>query len=354
MNDGIRDDLARVMRDHEDEAPTTADLLVALRSCSRLARSAAGSGTRRKYIPLAAAAAVAAVIAGSVWVGAQLAGNRRVAAHVGHVPRLSCPAKYAGAAPWVPAKPVDVNARIRLVPRRVPRSAVVCAYDGRNIGPQSGWALSGRKLLNRGLAALTAQLTWQPVLAPGQPIPCTSMAGKQVNYLIGLAYKDGGRLWVAATQDPNFCVNSSNGEFTSFGVIGPLVTRAFATGKWPGRHPASCHGLVQDIGRLGQDKAMVPPGVTSLTICGQRDRTIYSGYQRLVAALNALPRQPSTRGCTQAPGKSGPSYRLRFSYAQGPAVQVNVDPNCSPQIDNLSLQSGSARSIVPIIERLLR
>src|SRR5215472_4422580 len=276
MNDPIQDDLTRVMRDHDDEAPTTADLLAALRDTFPSAWSAAGSGRRRRYIPLAAAAAVAAVISGSVWAGAQLVGQGGgVTATGGYVPRLSCPAKYAGVAPWVPAKPVGVNARTRLVPRRVPRSAVMCAYDGSNIfGPHSGWALSGRRPLSKGLAALTAQLTWQPVSAPGQQIACTMMGGKQVNYLIGLAYSGGGRLWVAATRDPNLCVKSSNGEFTSSGVIGLSVAKAFATGRWPAPRPESCHGSGPGVGRLGQDKAMVPPGVTSVVICGRGGRTI--------------------------------------------------------------------------------
>jgi hypothetical protein len=154
LNERIQDNLAHVMRDHDDEAPTTADLLAALRHASPSAWSAIASGSHHRYIPLAAAAAVAAVIAGSVWAGAQLAGDRRVAVPVGHVSWLSCPARYAGVAPWVPGSPAGVSASARLVPRRVPRSAVICAYDGRNIGPQSGWALSGRRPLTSRLAAL--------------------------------------------------------------------------------------------------------------------------------------------------------------------------------------------------------
>jgi hypothetical protein len=99
---------------------------------------------------------------------------------------------------------------------------------------------------------------------------------------------------------------------------------------------------------------MVPPGVTSVLICGRGGRTVYSGYEHLVAALNVLRTWPSTGSCTFAPGQHEPSYRLLFSYAQGPAVQVIIDGHCSPQIDNLSLQSASARGIVPIIEQLLR
>jgi hypothetical protein len=38
----------------------------------------------------------------------------------------------------------------------------------------------------------------------------------------------------------------------------------------------------------------------------------------------------------------------------GPAVQVRVSACCYPAIDNLSLQAYSAKTILPIIQRLLR
>jgi len=255
----------------------------------------------------------------------------------------------------VPAKPAGVNARARLVPLRPPGTAVICAYDGSNLGPASGWALSGRRRLAGGLRALVAQLAWQPARIPGQDIACTLIGGTQVNYLIGLTFPGRGRLWVAATQDPNSCVNSSNGEFVSTGVIGASVTKAFTTGRWPQPRPVSCHVVGPGVGRLGQDKAMVPPGSMSVTICRRHGgRTVSSGFQPLVAALNALPTRVSTRGCSMTNDHPLPSYRLLFSYREGPAVQVSIEGNCFPQVDNLGLQSDSARTIVPIIERLLR
>src|SRR5262249_44563309 len=83
--------------------------------------------------------------------------------------------------------------------------------------------------------------------------------GRQTNYLIGLTYPGGGRVWVAATRDPNDCVATSNGEFSSSGVVGPIVNRAFTSGRWPTRQSAACNRAGQDTGRLGQDAAMVPP-----------------------------------------------------------------------------------------------
>jgi hypothetical protein len=47
------------------------------------------------------------------------------------------------------------------------------------------------------------------------------------------------------------------------------------------------------------------------------------------------------------------SYRLLFSYPQGPQVEVNVFGGCVPPIDNLYLQANNASSIVPILQQLL-
>jgi hypothetical protein len=177
------------------------------------------------------------------------------------------------------------------------------------------------------------------------------VGGKQTNYLLGLTYPHGGRLWVAATEGA--CVATTNGAFTSPGVVGPAVTEAFTTARWPARQPVTCHLPGPDTGRLGQEAAMVPPGATSLTICTPAARTLTSGYQALTAALNALPTRPSTHECSGGPGPGAPFYELLFSYPQGPPVQVTIDAGCHPAIDNGALQSQSARTIVPIIQHLL-
>ncbi|HEX9359749.1 MAG TPA: hypothetical protein VF933_38820, partial [Streptosporangiaceae bacterium] len=295
----IEDDISRVMAGHDDEAPRAADLLRALEQASLPRRRRADW-----YIPFTVAAAVAAVVVGSVWAGELLGGHQQtpttVVGGADRVPRLSCPASYAGQVPWVPAKPTGVDGRSRLVPRRTPSSALVCAYHGSNTAKrQAGWALSGRRSLAGGLASLAGQLTWKPH-SPRQPIACTLVGGPQTNYLIGLAYPGGARIWVAATDEPNECVGASNGEFTSSGIIGPAVSKAFASGRWPARTPVSCNRSYQDIGRLGQGTAMVPAGSTSVTISAPnaRTRTLTSGYQALVSALNRLPIRPSTLGCS--------------------------------------------------------
>ena len=58
-----------------------------------------------------------------------------------------------------------------------------------------------------------------------------------------------------------------------------------------------------------------------------------------------------------AQDQRGPSrlrYRLIFSYQKGLPVVVDVMKGCYPEIDSLSLQANSARSVLPIIKRLLR
>ena len=168
-----------------------------------------------------------------------LPGTGQVSSGTGQAARLSCPARYAKQAPWVPAKPAGVDGRSRLVPQQTPRSALICAYAGSNTAKRkAGWTLSGRRSLSGGLAGLAQQLSWQPRQITGHQIVCTLVGGAQTNYLIGLTYPGGATMWVAATAEPNECVAASNGAFTSSGIIGPVVTRAFTSGRWPGRPPS--------------------------------------------------------------------------------------------------------------------
>lgn len=350
----FEDDIRRAMTEHDDEAPRAADLLRSLEQAAPPRRRRAGW-----YVPFAVAVAVAAVVLGSVSVGRLLAGHQQkpvlFSGGAAQAARLSCPAKYAKQAPWVPVKPAGVDGRSRLVPQQTPRSALICAYAGsNNARQQAGWALSGRRSLAGNLAGLAGQLSWQARRLPGQQIACTLIGGPQTNYLIGLRYPGGGTMWVAATAEPNQCVDASNGEFTSSGTIGPDVSKAFASGRWPAPRPVSCNGTFQDIGRLDQDTAMVPAGSTSLTICAPKaHRTITSGYQALVRALDRLPTRVSTRSCSGSPGP-GSYYQLLFSYPEGPAVSVSIAVGCHPEIDNLDLQSASASSVMPLVRQLLK
>jgi hypothetical protein len=369
----IEELLGQVMAEHDDEAPRASDLLRALagaeasaetwswRRRRRLAaHGPAGRAGRVGWLtPAAAAIAVAAVMIGIAWAGGLIGGpngTRTANRQTSRPAQLSCPAKYRGAAPWVPAKPVGIGGRSRLAPPRTPVSAVVCGYVP-NLGHKHlaghlvGHVLTRRRQLTGGFGALAGDLAWLPRLLPGQQIPCSLVLGPQSNYLIGLAYRGGGRTWVSTTADLTGCVMTSNGDFTTFANVSADAAKAVRTGRWPEPPQVSCGSG----GRLGQETVMVPAGSTSLTICaGRMVRTLTSGYQGLVAALNALPARTSTWGCSSKPPFHGQNYQLEFAYPRGPAVQVRVSPYCYPAIDNLSLQAYSAKTILPLIKQMLR
>lgn len=255
----------------------------------------------------------------------------------------------------MPAKPAGVDGSSRLAPQTTPSSAVICAYSGGNtFQQQAGWALSGQRSLASGLATLASELSWQPRRVPGQPEPCTGVGGLQTNYLLGLTYPRGATIWVTATDEPNHCFGASNGDFTSPGVLGPEVTTAFASGRWPAQQPMSCTQFSQSVGRFGDDTVMVPAGSVSLTICAPGTHTVTTGYQSLVSALNRLPASASTLSCSPSPPPSAPQYQLLFAYPEGPPVAVFITSGCYPEIDNFSLQSASASTIIPVIQQLLK
>jgi hypothetical protein len=342
------------MASHDDEAPQAEDLLHALERAATPRRRLADW-----YVPFAVAAVVVAVVAGSLW-GVRLLGGQAVPVASsqpgGRVAALACPARYARQAPWVPAKPAGVDGRSRLVPQQTPSSALICAYAGSNEAKrQAGWALSGRRPLTGNLAGLAAQLSREAPRLSGQQFFCAGVGSSQTNYLIGLRYSGGATVWVAATDEADECVPASNGEFTTTGTIGPEARKAFASGRWPARQAVSCNKSFQDIGRLGEDKAMVPAGSVSLTVCTPKAHTFTSGSQALIRALNRLPTQPSTGRCSPSPASSTPTwYALYFSYPQGPPVLVEIAVGCYPEVGNLDLQSHSASTVLPIIRQLLK
>jgi hypothetical protein len=349
----FEDDIRRAMTGHDDEAPRAADLLRSLGQAARPRRRLAGW-----YVPFAVAAAVAVLVLGSVWVGKAVAGHQpqrfSASGAGGRVTKLTCPGRYAKQAPWVPAKPAGVDGRSRLVPQQTPSSALICGYDGSNEAKQqAGWALSGQRSLTGNLAGLAAQLSWQARLPAGRQLWCAGAGGRQVNYLVGLTYPGGGTIWVTAADDSGECITTANGEFTSIDAIGSVVSKAFASGRWPTRSPVSCNGT-GETGRLGQETAMVPAGAISLTICAPKAHKVTSGYQALVRALDRLPTGPSDGSCSESPGSPGAIYQLLFSYAEGPAVSIFINSRCHPAIDNNNLESASASSVMPIIQQLLK
>lgn len=331
----IEDDIAAIMAEHDNEAPTIEELVTGLRS------------RRRSYGWLYAAAAAVLVIGvvSGVWAVTRGKPANKVAA----VP-LSCPARYAEKAPWVPAKPKGISGNSRLVPNETPKSAVICSYDGviRGRSP-SRWALAGNRRITGNLAGLAAELTWQPRIAPGQQFKCLSVLGQQTNYLIGLTYSRGRTMWVSTTADVSGCVTGTNGLFdTPPDTAAADVGKALKSGSWPEAQPPGCKA---GWGRLGQDKTMVPAGSTSLTICGARAHRITSDYRDLVGELNGL-RTPAWLGVC-ARNETGTDYRMVFGYPAGPPAVVIVSSACQPPVYNGGTESDNSGAVVPTIRHLL-
>lgn len=99
---------------------------------------------------------------------------------------------------------------------------------------------------------------------------------------------------------------------------------------------------------------MVAAGPTGLTICeNERGRSFASGFEPIAAALNRLPAHVSSEQCGPSPPPSAPAYRLIFTYPAGPPVAVEVMVGCFPEINNDSLQTDSAATVVPLVRHLL-
>jgi hypothetical protein len=265
---------------------------------------------------------------------------------------LACPQVHTGAPPWVPDLPRGVDGRSRLVPPQAPVRAVVCAYAGMNTDPeQAGWALTSGQELTAGLDGLADDLT----LAARRtaPVACPAVGGPQVNYLLGLTYQTG-TLWLSTADDPGQCSLASNGLFTANG-IGKAVATAYDAGRWTGIPPddtVPCGGGVQ-LGRLGQDAALVPSGAVSAEICRGNGPSVRltSGFNGLVDALNQLPTEPAGYQCHTDGNVVG--YQLLFRYAMGPPVLIRIFAGCRPAIMNGSLGANDASTALPIVEQLL-
>jgi hypothetical protein len=280
--------------------------------------------------------------------------------------QLSCPATFVGTAPWVPDRPRGIDGDSRLAPQQPPDRAVICAYRLSPANPGANESLlKGSRELNGTLDALAADLTWLPRQLPGSGYACAVMGTGLylMNYLIALTYPTGTE-WVSSTDDQGGCTTTSNGRFTSPLNIGPYVTAAYRSARWT---PIRPHNPSTDndpctrwpVGRLGQERQLIPGTPTSILVCSSisgsqaslRTTTLSHGYQHLVDALNALPTKPTQSGC-QGDGRQSIYYQLLVHYAQRPDVLLNLDPHCTPAIDNGSLQASDASSITPILEQL--
>ena len=89
-------------------------------------------------------------------------------------------------------------------------------------------------------------------------------------FAIGLSYPDG-TIWITTEDDPNYCTDTSNGEFVSSVYVGDQVAASYEARRWtaipPPRDPSTGPCDPARTGRLGQDRAMVPGAPTSVIAC---------------------------------------------------------------------------------------
>jgi hypothetical protein len=336
----FEDELRETMRAHDHDAPTVDSL--AERPWIR---------RRRAWLPLAAAAVVVAVAAGVV-AATQSSSHTHKGDHTLQQPvgltTADCPRHTSEG---VPAQADGLDGADRLVPDRTPTGVVICAYlhDDRGV-------LTGARALIGGLSAAGETLSWEP-RGTSDAWPCADYLAMTDgdNYLIGLTYSDA-TVWVAAPG--NHCAGATNGSFQTPANLRAFAETAYRSGVWdphagqPKRREPCAR---TSVGRLGQDAVMVPGSPTELRICANGVDT-GAGYDPgpLRAALNRLPTKASTHGydCAEGGGEPTSNYTVRFSYADGPDVWVDVLVGCTPAVDNGSLTSADATTITALLRDL--
>jgi hypothetical protein len=257
-------------------------------------------------------------------------------------PADGCPQRWGGSddEPWVPAPPTTETPG-RLVPDADPVEATVCRYDG------SG-ALEGDVVLQDGLDRIRTDLL-VPARVEGAALPCVPTGGEAVPHLLRLRYADGD-LWLAAVQRQDACTTSGNGVFVSSAFLGDALERSYRSGGWvpPDLDPCAPTAL----GRAGQERSLLPPGWTSLVVCGDgRPRELAVDRAQQVGALLAqLEARPAQRSCDGTPAVV---LRLAAVYAHGPPVGLSWRPGCTPSVGNGSLSAATTPAQTELLDLLV-
>ncbi|EWT00548.1 hypothetical protein N865_14735 [Intrasporangium oryzae NRRL B-24470] len=273
---------------------------------------------------------------------------------------LDCPATLASAEGMtVPERPQGLDGNARLLPVRDPESLVVCRYPVMKLMASTPlappFALGTRTLVPSGdRREVVDLLAWAP-RGDGSPRPCTQMAGDETAYLVGARYQDA-VVWVAAKADPNSCSSSTNGDFLSRAPMGVALERWF--GPHPTSEPSAPGCAAWSWGRLGDDRSIAPEGDPLVTVCrtakdgSQRPTTLTAEQSReVVAALRSLPARPTAGACQGDGGSTEHDFRLRLTYAVGPAVSVAVSPRCTPAVLAGGLEVVKADDLVALVEQ---
>jgi hypothetical protein len=351
----FEDELRETMRAHDSEATKATDLL-------RRRPLPTGRVWLRPRTVWAGAAAAACVAALAVVVAVTRPTPHRSVGTT-NSQLAACPTRFhippAGDQPWVPSKPRGIDASARLVPDTTPTGVVVCAYSDvskrRRLESIRSAKLVGGRALGGDLTAVTETLTWQPAILPDQSRDCLFYLAPTDfdNYLIELTYP-GATVWVSAPGD--HCRGATNGVFATLANLGPYAAAASKAGHWisePAQRdarPDTGPCAIRGSGRLGQETALVPGQPISVTVCTDGSprpapRT-NSDPAALVAALNRLPTRMSDNECDPIKTATTHRYEMVFRYAVGPAMRVYYNTNCTPFLNNGSLQSVSAHLVM--------
>ena len=271
---------------------------------------------------------------------------------------LSCPRSLASAdGLTVPQKPQGLDGNARLLPERDPASLVVCAYPTMSV-MSSTPPTAPYRLTQRTVAAAEQRrqvvdlLSWAPRWN-GQENVCTMMAGDETAYLVGARYDDA-IVWVAAKADANSCSKATNGDFTSGAPLGvPLRALLAATPD-----PAGARCDARTFGRLGDDRTLAPEGAPRVTICrtaadGSRKPTQLDASRsaQVVTALRSLPTRPTSHSCNGSGGATDARFHLVLTYPHGPAVGVDVDPDCTPPVRGGGVESAVVGGLARLVEQ---
>jgi hypothetical protein len=271
-------------------------------------------------------------------------------------PLQSCPVSIPNPSlskqPYIPAGATVADAIKRLIPPQQPAAALLCGYPTPVKTAPERIGLDASRRLTAGLPALADQLSWLPPASPTAANACAEdpTLHPPHSYLLQLLYP-GGSTWVSLPASR--CGTSiTNGGFEAVASADALsaAAAAYRTGSWPvgPQQPNVCSGSVMP-GRLGQESAMAPSSVTSISIC-YANRTYQvnasSSYAPILDELDALNTKPSTGTCTGSPTGS---YAVQLSYRAGPPVQISITPGCQPSVDNGSLQATASARLLGLL-----
>ena len=270
---------------------------------------------------------------------------------------LDCPAALDSATNMtVPQRPQGLDGAARLLPDRDPSTVAVCAYPTMRLQAATPltapFPLSQRTLLDPAQRrAVVDLLTWS-ARWNGREGACTAMAGDETAYLVGATYGDA-VVWVAATADANACSRGTNGDFVTGDPVGVPLAAMLAGQAAPDGKPCDSSGL----GRLDDDRSLAPEGDPLVTVCRLDTQSTWQATPldaargaEVVALLRSLPTQPTDRVCQGSGGTSDARFSLLLRYAAGPAVRINVDPECSPGVLGSGVESPDAAPLVALVE----